>query len=311
MTSPSEIMSDAPPAARDHAAAASRSVRPFYWSVRRELWENRAIYVGPLIGAAVVLAGILIAAVHPPHFEQRGSSGHMTQAELRTLPYAIAMVLLMVIGAVVGVFYSLGALHNERRDRSILFWKSLPVSDVTAVASKAFVAAVVLPACVVATVLVTHLVMLVLHLASLAMHGEDAGLLLTQVPLLRLWLALAWGAIAFTLWWAPIWGWLFLISAWAKRMTFLWAVLPPIALSVFERLAFGTSYVSKIVNGRLAGWSQVAFMGQGRGVPLTGDNLPTPDPVGFVTTPGLWIGLLIGAALFYAAVRLRRSADPI
>jgi ABC-2 type transport system permease protein len=310
MTSPTEIMSDATPASGASASDASR-VRPFYWSVRRELWENRAIYMCPLIAAGVVLAGILIATVNPPHFEHKGSGMHLTVAELRTVPYAIAALLIMLCSVLVGVFYSLGALHNERRDRSILFWKSLPISDIVSVASKAVVPLVIVPLCVLATVILTHLVMLVLHLASLATHGEDPGVLLTQVPLLKLWLVIAWGLFAFSLWWAPIWGWLFLVSVWAKRMTFVWAVVPPIGLVVFERLAFGTSYVNDVISERLNGWGEAAFIAHTRHIPLSDAGLPGPDLIGFFASPGLWIGFVVAAALFYATVRLRRRADPI
>ena len=291
------------------ASATTRSTRPFYWSVRRELWENRAIYLAPLIAAAVVLAGIVFATVHPPQFHQTGSGRHMSDAELRTLPYIIAAVAIMLIGVVVGIFYSLGALHNERRDRSILFWKSLPVSDRVAVASKAMIPFVVLPVCAFATMLVTHLLMLALHAASLAAHGQDPGLLLAQVPILKLWLVTGWGLVAFTLWWAPVWGWLFLISAWARRITFVWAIAPPIALAVFERLALGTDYVGKLLQYRLGGSSEVAFAVHAKGSPLI--NLPDPDPLGFLATPGLWIGLVIGAAFFAAAIWLRRRSEPI
>jgi ABC-2 type transport system permease protein len=300
-------MSDTPPIAEARAAPAA--VRPFYWSVRRELWENRGAYMAPLIAAVVVLAGILIATVHPPHFEQHGPGRQMSVAELRTLPYAIAAAAISVAGAIAAVFYCLGALHNERRDRSVLFWKSLPVSDVVAVASKAFVAAVVLPLWVFCAIVVTHLVMLVLHLAGLAAHGEDAGALLTQIPLLKLWLVLGWGVVTFTLWWAPIWGWLFMVSAWARRTPILWAVLPPIVLSVFERLAFGTSYVSDTLNDRLSLPHSAFSITPRHGFHMV--DLPDPDPIGLLATPGLWIGFVIGAALIVVAVRLRRRAEPI
>jgi ABC-2 type transport system permease protein len=290
-------------------APAPGAVRPFFWSVRRELWENRAIYLGPAIAAAVVVAGIVIAAINPPHFQQHGTGHQLTQAELRTLPYDIAALLIMAIGVIIGVFYSLGALHNERRDRSVLFWKSLPVSDRIAVGAKALIPFVVLPACVFVTIVVTHVLMLALHLISLAVHGEAPGVLLTQVPLLNLWLVLAWGLFTTALWWAPVYGWLFMVSAWARRMTFLWAVAPPIALSVFERLAFGTTYIGDLLGKRVSVPSEAAFAVHGRGSPIL--NLPMPDPVSFFSNPGLWAGLLVGAGFFAAAIWLRRRADPI
>jgi ABC-2 type transport system permease protein len=291
------------------AGAPARPTRPLYWSVRRELWDNPSIWRAPLIAAAVVLAGIVIAAVHPPQIHTSGSGAHMSQADLRTLPYAIAAVAIGVISAIVSVFYCLGSLHNERRDRSILFWKSLPVSDLTTVVAKAIIPMAVLPVCVLATVLATHVLMMALNIATVAAHGQDIGLLLSQVPLLRLWLTAAWGLFAFALWWAPIYGWLFVISAWARRMTFLWAVAPPIALVAFERLAFETHYIGDLLSYRLNGSWTAAFEVVH---PHPGTmGLSNPDPVRFFTTPGLWVGLVIAIALLALAIRLRRRADPI
>src|SRR5438132_12593891 len=111
------------------APAAMSATRPMYWSVRRELWENRSIYIAPLAVAAVTLFGFLIATI--------GRALSTTDpAERRALleePYTFAALLIMGTTFVVAVFYCLDALHGERRDRSILFWKSLPVSDLTTV----------------------------------------------------------------------------------------------------------------------------------------------------------------------------------
>ncbi len=320
MTSTTDAMPQSQPTSQADATAAASSVRPFYWSVRRELWENAAVWRGPLIAAAVMIFGMLVGAVsHPQVFVSTGGADLQLRTHngmpleplfVRMLPYAIATVGIMFTGGVIGMFYCLGALNGERRDRSILFWKSLPVSDLTTVLAKAVIPLVVLPVCVTITIIVTHLIMLALHAAGLAAHGEDAGALLGQLPLLKLWLVATWGAVAYTLWWAPIWGWLLMVSAWAKRMPILWAILPPFAVPIFERIAFNTSYSSKILSDRFGGASNVAF----RVVHPHANamiDLPNPDPIGFLTTPGLWIGLLIGAAFLAAAVWLRRRADPI
>ena len=309
MTVPSDAMSPAP--ARGPAGAA---VRPFFWSVRRELWENRSIYLAPAIAAAVALAGVVIAALNPHNVQVRSSQPIPPDA-LILIPYGIALGTIVVTSALVGIFYCLGALNGERRDRSILFWKSLPVSNLTTVASKAFTPMVVLPVVALATVVATHLIILAVQLADMAAHGQSLAPL-GDLPLVHLWLAMAWGLFAISLWWAPIYGWLLMVSAWAKRMTFLWAVLPPIGLMVFERLAFSTGYFATIVRDRFNGGIAAAFKVPS-GQPGPHEtlrhmiDLPTPDPLGFFTSPGLWIGLAIGAAFFAAAVWLRRRAEPI
>src|SRR6266481_5916308 len=120
--------------------------RPFYWSVLRELWENRSIYIVPLIVALVVLLGFLVSTIGLP--ERRRAVLLLDPAKARTgieAPYDMAAIMLILTAFIVGLFYCLDALHGERRDRSILFWKSLPVSDLTTVLSKAIIPLALLP----------------------------------------------------------------------------------------------------------------------------------------------------------------------
>src|SRR5437899_6524167 len=122
------------------------ATRPFSWSVRREVWENRSIYVAPLIVAVVVLFGFLLSTIGMP--ERRQAVLLLDSAHQRAAigaPYDVAAMMLIFTTFIAGVFYCLDALHGERRDRSILFWKSLPVSDLTTVLSKASVPLVILP----------------------------------------------------------------------------------------------------------------------------------------------------------------------
>lgn len=294
------------PAAAAPAAPLART-RPFYWSVRREIWENRAIYLAPLVAAGVVLFGIVLGHLHllhvagsqtevgPGHF---GPPTHRPLPFLHTVPYLIAAAAIMFTSCVVGIFYCLAALNGERRDRSVLFWKSLPVSDVTTVLSKAAVPAVILPLVTFVVIFVTHLVMLALDLGSAAA---------ASVPIGQIWLDLGWAFLMLAFWWAPVWGWLLLVSAWSKRMTFLWGVGPPLALCVIERLALGTDYAFKLLGDRLTKGIGVGFTTPR---PNTAE-LPWPDPGPFLVSPGLWIGLVVGAAFLAGAVWLRRRREPI
>ena len=161
------------------APAARSATRPMYWSIRRELWENRSIYIAPLTAAAVVLLGFLIAtigrAMATRDLAQR-------QAVLEE-PYTFAMGLIMATTFIVGIFYCLDALHGERRDRSILFWKSMPVSDLTTVLSKASIPLVVLPLLTIAIVIATQWIMLLLSTLVLLGSGLSAATLWRQVTL--------------------------------------------------------------------------------------------------------------------------------
>jgi len=110
------------------------------------------------------------------------------------------------------------------------------------------------------------------------------------------------------LWHAPIYAWLLLVSGWARRAVFLWAVLPVVAIQIVEKIAFNTSYITAILGHRLAGPEGFHFTAPG-GAPA--HPLMTFDPAKFLSTPGLWIGLAVAAAFLAAAVRLRRYREPI
>src|SRR5262249_18410489 len=139
MNTHSNTMQESPLASQAIAPAAVISPgRRLYWSVQRELWENRSIYIAPLAVAGVFLAGFLLGRVPLP--QRMRAVAALDPAKLHAAieqPYVVVEELLMGASLIVGVFYCLEALHGERRDRSILFWKSLPVSDLTAVLAKA------------------------------------------------------------------------------------------------------------------------------------------------------------------------------
>ena len=285
--------------------------RPFYWSVRRELWENR-IYIAPLVVAGVLLFGFLLGAAHP--------SRHVRMPSLygpwAIVPYAFVAAVLVITSLIVSTIYSLGALYSERRDRSVLFWKSLPVSDSTTVLAKLSIPMVIVPLVTFAIIVILQGIMWIVGGAGLMVGGTDGSSSLAQVPLLRMQGLLLYGLFALTLWNAPLYGWLFLISGWAKRAPFLWAVLPPIAVSLVEEMAFHTSHFAELMHDRFNGAIPAAFAGPAHFIghpdsPAQIEQAIGIDPVGFVTTPGLWLGLLVAAGFIAAAVRLRRYREPI
>jgi ABC-2 type transport system permease protein len=304
-----ELSGDAPIAPAKMAAT-----RPLYWSVRRELWENRSIYIAPLAVAGVYLAGYLISLFCLPQSLRALKESHETPILVQlAMPYSHAAMLLMLIGFIVAVFYSLDALHGERRDRSILFWKSLPVSDLTTVLAKASIPLVVLPALVFAITVALQLVMRVLSVAVTAAHGAGATAE-NGLPLLQMQLVLLYGLIVTTLWFAPIYCWMLLVSGWARRAAFLWAVLPPLALGAVERIAFRTSYFGLLMRDRLFGFAAGAFdLKDKNGVAIDPHFIPLAQlaPGRFLSSAGLWMGLVVAAILLAAAVRFRRYREPI
>jgi ABC-2 type transport system permease protein len=286
------------------------ATRPFYWSVRRELWENRSIFIAPLIVAVVVLCGLLMSTVGMP--ERRQAVLLLDPAHQRAAiaaPYDIAAMILILTAFIVGVFYCLDALHGERRDRSILFWKSLPVSDRTTVVSKATIPLVVLPV-VIFVVIVTVQFLMLLWSSAVLLSSGLAGTTWTRFNLFQQSVILLYSLIVIALWHAPIYGWALLVSGSARRATFLWAVLPLLAIGVLEKIAFNTSHFASMLKDRLFGAGDAAFAFQPRhGIAINSLNQLTPGI--YLTTPGLWTGLAFAAAFLAAAVWQRRYRGPI
>jgi ABC-2 type transport system permease protein len=284
--------------------------RPMYWSVRRELWENRSIYLAPLAVAAIFLFGFLISTISLPHRMRTISTlDPAKQCEMVARPYDVVATMLILTAFLVGFFYCLDALHGERRDRSILFWKSLPVSDRTTVLSKASIPLVVLPLISLVIILTLQIIMLIVSTTVLMGQSSAVTTLWTNINLFSSTLTLVYGLIVVALWHAPIYAWLLLISAWAKRSAILWAVLPLFGIAMIEKMAFGSAHFIGLVKYRLFGGFGEAFIfHQVKGhIP----NDPELTPWRFLCTPGLWLGLICAAALIAAAIRLRRNREPI
>jgi ABC-2 type transport system permease protein len=283
------------------------ATRPFFWSVRRELWENRSIYIAPLIVAAVVLFGFLVSTIGLP--ERRRAVLLLGTEKARAaieVPYNAAAMMLIFTAFIVGVFYCLDALHGERRDRSILFWKSLPVSDLITLLSKATIPLVVLPLATFVIVVATQFVMLLWTSVLLIAHDMTPLSTWANSPLFQQSLILLYGLAAIALWHAPIYGWALLVSGWARRATFLWAVVPFLAIGFFEKITFGTSHFASMLRHRLIGFASEAFAFSAHSI----DN-PQLTPGRYLTTPGLWLGLIFAAIFIAAATRLRRYRGPL
>jgi ABC-2 type transport system permease protein len=306
MNSQSNVMPEFPLESQRVAPVVITPARRMYWSVRRELWENRSIYIAPLGAAAIFLFGFLISTVRlPGKMRAVLALDPESQHAVIAMPYDFAADLIMGVVVIVSVFYCLDALHGERRDRSILFWKSLPVSDLTTVLSKASIPLVVLQLIGFATIVATQLIMLLLSTAVLLGTGQSVAMLWTQLPLFQMSLMLLFHLLAVHgLWYAPIYSWLLLVSAWARRAVFLWAALPLVAVGVVEKIAFNTSYFGAMLRYRLIGGADTAGN-------FSTDPMTQLSPGRFLTSPGLWIGLAVTAIFLAAAVRLRRNQAPI
>lgn len=306
--------------ARTVAPAVGSVFRPFYWSVRRELWGSRSLYLAPVLVAAGALLAFSVNAMRLSVDVSATSAA--TESGLAGSYHAVAMALIPTM-FIVGMAYCLEALRGERSDRSILFWKSLPVSDLTTVLAKASIPLLVLPLLTFATVVVAQLAMLLASAVVPASRVGDAPLW-THVPVFHTWLQLLYTLPLFAIWHAPLYCWALLVSGWARRAALLWALLPPLVILAVERTAFDGSYFTSLLRYRLIGFFTEAFdivaapsgfaaqddaIG-GVGKTVT-DTLMQMEPAKFLSSTGLWVGLGVAGVFLTAAVCRRRHREPI
>jgi ABC-2 type transport system permease protein len=281
--------------------------------VRREFWENRSLWIAPLIVAGVVLLASATGGVHiqgdgPFKDELSGLGAVLAEPQVMYLGAMGLFTLFqfVVIGFVV-FFYLLDSLLGERKDRSILFWKSLPISDTQVVASKALTALVLAPLIAIGVSAVTQLLFGVIW----TIRGSgDSGLLSFDASA---WFQLQAGsllmAIATVVWYLPLAGYFMLISVWARKNAFLWAVVPPIGVMITERMFFGTIHFARFLGDRFGGVYVVMAKDH--------DHFEFHSVLGFFAArvgrvfaePKTWIAIAVAAAMFFAVVRIRRYRD--
>ena len=268
-------------------------VRLLLWSVRRELWDNHSLYLAPAIVAGLVLLGFFFGPFGIGNSTHAGLGNGESYRLTVITPYDLASALLLMTSVLLSVFYSLDALYAERRDRSLLFWKSLPVSDLTAVLAKTSIPLLVVPLITFATVVVTHLSMALASSVVLLRMGEPVAPLWVQLNFAHTWVwLLGHLLVVAALWYAPFYTWMLLVSAWATRAPLLLAFLPPLALAALEAMVWRTAHIGTALVARLAHGNM---------------TVSRPEPVlSGCNTPEMWLGLLTAAVFFAATVQLRR-----
>jgi ABC-2 type transport system permease protein len=305
------------------------------WLVRREYWENKGGFVfAPLVMAGIATLFSLVAAViggnlvhgHRGEMELGDAAEHARQmggVADGMLMGGIGMM--AVVLAFVLFFYLLGSLYDDRRDRSILFWKSMPISDVQMVLSKAAWALLLAPLIAMVVGVALGLVLWVIAGIGGAVSGMpgSSAIFLNSHPF-RFIAGLLLALPVQMVWSLPTVGWLMLCSAWSKRVPFLWATALPIltcALISFTDIFPGVEIAHDKV------WYTVAFRGLLSIMPGTWSGLVVhadrpmhgpEDLSGLIDVTSswqvfahadVWIGAVIGVAMIYAAIRLRRWRD--
>ena len=286
--------------------------------IRREFWEHRALWITPLSIATVLLlmvwvfGQVQVSVGDLRRLQDPGVAPPLYQLMLLGwgVPFHLATVIL-------AASYLLDCLYSERRDRSVLFWRSMPVSDARTVLVKLLVGLVIVPlgtfVVAAATSLLASGVLLLRHHA-----------LLVNGMIIPAWNSLAWlqmqglmlyGLLAALLWYAPFAAYLMLISVWARRSPYVWALIVPLLLVIFEHMMFGTNYVGRIVNGGFGELLHLAYRADPRDAVSAGDMASAhhggvlPDPLQLLASARLLVGLLAAAAMLALAIRLRRFGD--
>ena len=291
--------------------------------IRRELWEHRAIYGTPLvIGFLICLLAITgqatITANGKPLLDLALIGASVLHEQERAAIITSTMIgissLLALAMCVLAVFYCLDALYAERKDRSILFWRSMPVTDAETVLSKLLTVLFVIPLTTFAVAIVTQLAVLASASVWISARGAHATeLIWSAAPFGQLWFATLAYFIAVPLWLAPYAGWFLFVSAFTRRSALLVAFLPILVLPMLEKTLLGTSVLARAFFTRVIelplfrGFDPHALVSSGR--PYSLDLLSLLDFTAFLTSPGLWLGLAVCALFATGAIWLRRYRD--
>ena len=295
--------------------------RMFRTLIRREFWEHRSLWLAPLVVAVLLVACALLT--HGVARIDATDASEWLDSQVKANLFALAQWGLTIpqylVMLLLQSFYLLDCLYAERKDRSILFWKSLPVSDGATVLSKLAVGAVVLPLGTYVLALVTDVLFTIIW---------DLRAFIGQAPELVVWDTVAFlktqtvmllGLMVSMLWYAPFWGTLLLASAVVRRNVLMWVTVVPLLAVIVERIAFGTRWLSRFLDYRTFGiWSDLhvesAILGSLR--PVGGGEVVSIPEVFDRVHVGpafqnidLWLGLLFTAGCVFAAARVRRYRD--
>ena len=314
------------------------------WLLKREHWEHK----GGFFWAPVVVSGIIalisIGSMLFATVMGRDSGFHIDGGREVSLSQAlasvsqtdkleiaqaiavgypaIAMPVMATLGFVV-FFYALGCLYDERKDRSILFWKSLPISDRDTVLAKALTALVIGPLIAIAVSLALALLVTFVFMLLAAFHGLNLfGAVLGDGNFYLVIAQIVSFIPIYVLWALPTVGYLMFVSSWAKTKPFLWAVGVPVLggvilswINLLSGSPFELDKYWEIIVGRGLG---SAFPGTWLGYVSEQNVQITPDnALGFLlsntysllATANLWIGVAIGLAFLAASVKMRRYRD--
>ena len=292
--------------------------------LRRELWEHRGVFVivptviTAFIGIALLVVLLMVRFGDGNFFFVVDAGTDNVQLytqrimELAALPtaereellraayYSVSAPLMFVLWAIV-LFYLMGSLYEERKDRSILFWKSMPVSDALTVISKLLAATIMAPLIYLAFVAAVNLMLLLT--ASLAAMGSDIDIFATlwqPSHLVSYWFSIIVIVLLQSLWSLPVFGWILLVSASVRSLPLLWIIGVPVGISIVGRIVTGQSVISD--------WLKTHLLPKGYGFDK---HASLTDIISQSLSPGLISAIVVGAALLAAAIYMRGKTNEI
>ncbi len=281
--------------------------------MRREFWEHRALWLVPAIVAAFMAAAALVTTRASIDIDRADMArmGAVDRAMVLNVSQDAFAGIIFAVAAIVVSFYVLDCLYAERKDRSILFWKSLPVSDGLTVLSKFLVAVVAVPLLALVFATVSHLIALAAWSVRARFGGFPDIIGLDPVAWLRGEAFLLLLVLLGALWYAPVVAACMLMSVWIRRAPLLWAFLGPFLLWLGELIVFHTHYVGSVLQYRSFGIWRVLTWRDGHQISINEKShlLSDLNWSGAFAHPNLWLGVIAAGLLLYAAARVRRYRD--
>ncbi|MDH4256447.1 MAG: ABC-2 transporter permease [Gammaproteobacteria bacterium] len=297
--------------------------------LKREVLEHRAIYVMPIVLGLIVCLSYITGQVTVSAFDQAVDMAILGATNLGDKERAAALSVGLVATSsffvfpmlIFSVFYMLDSLYAERKDKSILFWRSLPVTDTETVLSKLMTALVVVPLVTFVVIVLTHLCVLVISSVWVGLRGADAWHLIWRAaPLFDTWAVTLIVLVALPLWLSPFAGWFLFVSAFTKRSPLLVAFLPIVVLPLLEKIFFRSSLFAEAIFERSARMPIFGDLDTAKlvlrdseemhAIAESGIRLLSLVDVGrFLAAPALWLGLAVCGLFIAAAIYVRRYRD--
>ncbi|QGX38776.1 hypothetical protein [Permianibacter aggregans] len=310
------------------------NINAFKTSIRKEFWEHKGSLVWVPAGLAVLLTVLVLWVVIAASLKI-GDREYVTieseriefaEAGKRLAEMPMEMREKVTVGMLNGVrspfdgllllvtfFYFLACMYEERKDRSIYFWRSMPISDWHSTFSKVVTGVVIYPAIVLAAAAVVHLIVMIIGTIAAWNFGVSAwDTLWAPSALPVFWFKSLIGYWAMMLWAAPILMYFLLLGAATKR-PLLFAVLTPPAVMLVEKLLFDTHVFGTWLGERFRGiaailWQDMQAMADGEPV---FPNVGYSQGAELLGNGQFWLGLVIAGLLMFGSVYARKRLQEV